>query len=699
MNENRLDQILIRLGYVNEEQIRNALKQQKIHGGRIGFHLLNNKDIDEEKLAEALSLQHQVPAFNPGRDRISREFVKALPAELVSGNEVLPIDYDAGSGILTLVVTDPKNEAALTAVRRTIKCSKMRVLVAPEAVFANLVASLGIETEVDGRHKIKLPDLFEQTDNHVAKGETQILQPEDGVDLPKVLLISKEVFLKNYLGPIFEREGFDLLAPSEGNEIRDLLMSGQVRKILVAGDFAPQVRNWCRQRATSLPALDIVEFRQISTSLLDNLASYDQMYRSLTQSLRIMTEAHAPQAAFTPPYDLLREDICNLAKMLEMNRVATDALQLAALLIVPTRTGATDQNTLATADNDFAGIDWHRTLEQAKFLQYPWPLEDAISAFRQILSERVNLKEFFDSDPEMALAGQILAIVWYHFYGVDRRSRSNGHAPNVKGELRKKSGLLARSEVVEAYLRIIERRAENLRATTYVQLFIVGKNDHNLTQFATRLRYLGYHPIQIGSLEEAVNMSERQPPAAIFIHEPSFPKEMLNCAALFNKRGNSSLYAITMDNDPSQTLNLFDAGFDDVFACPYNMDIVAARLRKATMERPKATPPGSFQAVFSAFSFTDLLQGLSQGLKSVKIVLTNSKGGKATIYLNRGRLEHASCGDLRGPEAVYQVITWLDDGEFIVEPAKEFPEPNIEMSLESVLMEGCRILDESRAGR
>ncbi|MEZ4601058.1 MAG: DUF4388 domain-containing protein [Syntrophotaleaceae bacterium] len=698
MNENRLDQILIRLGYVNEEQIKAALQKQKIHGGRIGSHLLNTKAIDEGKLAEALSLQHQVPAFNPARDPVSREFVKTIPADLVSENEVLPIDYDASSGILTLVITDPKNEKAFMAVRRVIKCSKMRILVAPEAMFASLVESLGMETEIDGiNNRIRLPDLFDQTEPQASKNENSFLQSAEDKNLPQVLLISNEVFLKNFLGPIFEREGFDLLAPSDGNEIREQLQSPEVKKILVSEEMAPQVRHWCRHRAPSLPGLDIVEFGRISTSLLGNLASYDRMYQSLTQSLRIITEGHATQAAFTPPYDLLRDDIGNLAKALEMNRVAIDALRLTALLIVPTGTSVVDQNS-SLPENDFAGIDWNRTLEQAKFLQFPWPLDDAIRAFRQILSERVNLKEFTDCDPETALAGQILAIVWHHFYHI-ARGRTEGHVMNVKSELRKKSGLLARSEVVEAYLRIIERSAENFRATAYVQLFIVGKSDHNLIQLATRLRYLGYHPVQINSLQEAANMSERQPPAAIFIHEPSFPREIMKSASLFNKREETSLYAITRENDPSQMLNLFDAGFDDVFPFPYNMDIVAARLRKTTMERPKPAPLGSFRAAFSAFSFTDLLQGLSQGLKSVKIDLANSRGNKATIYLNRGRLNHARCGELTGPEAVYEVITWLEDGEFVVEPAKEFPEQNIEMSLESVLMEGCRILDEARAGR
>ena len=50
-----------------------------------------------------------------------------------------------------------------------------------------------------------------------------------------------------------------------------------------------------------------------------------------------------------------------------------------------------------------------------------------------------------------------------------------------------------------------------------------------------------------------------------------------------------------------------------------------------------------------------------------------------------------------GAEAVYRVISWEDDGEFTVYPETEFPEPTIADSMEGLIMEGCRLLDE--AGR
>jgi hypothetical protein len=59
---------------------------------------------------------------------------------------------------------------------------------------------------------------------------------------------------------------------------------------------------------------------------------------------------------------------------------------------------------------------------------------------------------------------------------------------------------------------------------------------------------------------------------------------------------------------------------------------------------------------------------------------------------------HAALGDLQGEEAVYRVIAWEDQGQFTVREESRFPAATIRVPSESVLMEGCRLLDESRRG-
>jgi hypothetical protein len=88
---------------------------------------------------------------------------------------------------------------------------------------------------------------------------------------------------------------------------------------------------------------------------------------------------------------------------------------------------------------------------------------------------------------------------------------------------------------------------------------------------------------------------------------------------------------------------------------------------------------------------------LSQSLKTVRVDLSNSTSEKAVLFMQKGRFTHATCAESAGPEAVYRVIAWGDDGEFTVCEESTFPTATIQASTESLLMEGCRLLDE--AGR
>ena len=65
--------------------------------------------------------------------------------------------------------------------------------------------------------------------------------------------------------------------------------------------------------------------------------------------------------------------------------------------------------------------------------------------------------------------------------------------------------------------------------------------------------------------------------------------------------------------------------------------------------------------------------------------------------MDQGRPVFAQCGEVAGVEAIYSIITWREEGSFVVEPEDKFPQANIEATMNSILMEGCRLLDESNA--
>lgn len=691
LRDSRLDEILVKLGYVTGDQIKRALSLQMGRGGRLGTHLLQQKDLTESQLSQALALQYGTPAFVPERYPVSPELVARLPREMIEGLRVMPLDFNPSNGVLSLVMVDPADDNALREVRRRLSCAEVEVYVTPEATFEQLVRThVPAASDRDGADgAIELPDLFDSLEDTAATPESGTTGDEASEN---VLMISRQVFLGKFLTPVLQREGLHLTTACEPAEIAALLRKG-VDRVLVDRDLSRSYRSWIRRGDLPQPAGDVSEFVSVGSALLDNPVAYGTMRKSLLQSLRMVAETHAAHGAATLPYDLLRRDAGALARSLGMTRLAGDALELACLLLVPREAGSVDEEQDAPPT-----IDWSRTLEQARTLRFPWRIPDALQACHELQNERVNLEEFCSRDGEVALAAQILAVVWHHRVQLEPRAGGGDYALAMRTELRDRSGRLARSEVVESYLGLLERSAEDLNAAAYHQLMVVGGDHPVLRQFTTRLQHLGYHPVHVQDLQEARAMCERRSPSAVLVHDASFPHDILLAPQVMRTESRMLQYALTEDDDPSRVLNLLDAGFDDVFSLPHDLDLIAARLRKSLRGTDASagdgSPDGSFGASFTALPFTDLLQTLSQSQRSVRIRVSRNTGEEAVIHLKQGCLTHAACERISGPEAIYAVVAWENDGEFEVEPVEEFPAPNIEIPLESVLMEGCRLLDE-----
>ena len=56
------------------------------------------------------------------------------------------------------------------------------------------------------------------------------------------------------------------------------------------------------------------------------------------------------------------------------------------------------------------------------------------------------------------------------------------------------------------------------------------------------------------------------------------------------------------------------------------------------------------------------------------------------MYLNEGSIMYAALGDLKGADAIYRAVNWVD-GIWTMEPAREdeLPEPNNKLSNDSII--------------
>ncbi len=698
----RLDQILIRLGFATADQVAQALRKQQGLGGRLGTHLVYAGHVTEDQLSRALSAQFGVPAFDPARQKASTELLERLPAGFARQHLVLPLAVDEESGTLSLAAVDPRDTTAIGEATRLLRCRQVAVCVVPEVTLERLLTG-GLDG--DGLHGprrlIELPELFAGADGPAATAQPQAAT-EVATD-PAVLLVTARPFLASFLVPLFEREGRTLVVATDPAQAGELLARGGIGHVLVAEDMAAAWRERAQAAAPGASRPPVTRLGPVGETLLGTAAPYAALRRSLLGALQLLADQAGEGQPQPPAYDLRRRDVRARGAALGLELLAVDALVAAVLMLAPAAPPAA--NVEALLADDGTGIDWPRTLAAAAAVAFPWRLEAALSAMRPLLGGRVNLDEFGRNDAEAALAAQVLALAWHHRQRAGTLAGTGeSHTANRNASLRARGGQLARPEVVEHYLQVLARTEDDLVAAAGQQLLLVG-GDRPLRHLATRLGHLGYRTVTARTLDEAAELCARQAPAAVLVDEGSFPHEVLRARARLTAGARLPVFAVTVEADPSRLLTLFDAGFDDVFTLPRDLDVVAARLRKAlrapasdTHGGAPAAPvrPGAFQASFTAFAFTDLMQTLSQSLKSVRIDLQRPGGERAVVFLDRGQLVHAACGTLRGAEAVYRVIAWEDDGAFAVEPESEFPAPNIGLPLESILMEGCRLLDESR---
>lgn len=691
MKHERLDQILLRLGYVNESEIEQALLRQKAHGGRLGTQLLFFKFITEGELVHALSEQYEIPGFKPEEHEISTAAVKTIPLDIAEDYEVLPIQHDTVSGVVTVVAANPDDHDMITKIKQSFLARHVRVLVAPEALLQILVARYYRgEKDNSARQIIELPELFDRVN---AARDVDTLDGEAAARRRNVIVVSTAKATRNFLAPIFEREGLNLVAASGVAETREALGGQNIERVLVAENLIDEFSGWIRAGEIPVPQTEVSTFATISGALLENPIPYKKVAKSLFRSLQLMADARRPDTSWAPPYGLIGNDTKRLARSFGFSSVAIDAMQMISYLLIPSRGDGWE-----SAGGHLNLVAPDQSLTIAKALEFPWDMERTLRGFLELVYATNNVTKVIKSTEETMIGAQILAIVWYHHTAA--RPAADTDTPTWSG-LRDWAGRLASLEIVEAYIRLLEQEAEKAGATSYNQIFIVSRADEMATQFSSRLGRLGFHTLGLKDLVEAQRLCERRAPVAVLIDRDSYAEQTPHAARVLKLSSSVLIYAFTAENDPSLTLDLLDAGCDDVLSPPYNYDVITARLSKSisTLTRKSGLDQkgGGFSATFDAFSLIDLLQALGQSLKSVRIDFENSKGETGLVFLRRGRIAHAACGTLTAEQAVYRIIAWGDDGSFRVEPTDDFPEDNVSEANEAILMEGCRLLDESEA--
>jgi hypothetical protein len=112
----RLGELLVRKGFIQEEQLASALTEARASNQLLGIVLLRLGLIFEEELARTLSEQLSVPYISVGRVGVNPYAARLLPANV--GNEIAAIPVRTRGESVQVAFADPTDPKALAAVRK-----------------------------------------------------------------------------------------------------------------------------------------------------------------------------------------------------------------------------------------------------------------------------------------------------------------------------------------------------------------------------------------------------------------------------------------------------------------------------------------------------------------------------------------------------------------------------------------------------
>ncbi len=140
----------------------------------------------------------------------------------------------------------------------------------------------------------------------------------------------------------------------------------------------------------------------------------------------------------------------------------------------------------------------------------------------------------------------------------------------------------------------------------------------------------------------------------------------------------------------------FDLGADDFITKPASPDLVALKVNRVLDGAGRAKrKTGGVSGSLTEMALPDVVQILFHGRKSGKLTIA-SDGKKGEILFNEGMIFDANFGEVAQEEAFYEMLA-LSEGDFELDPNFRPSEQVIQVSPESLLLEGMRRLDE--AGR
>jgi len=143
----RLGDLLVKEKVITQEQLDRALTEQKRNGSRLGSVLVKLGYVSDEDVTNFLSRQYGVPAINLAYFDIDPSVVKLIPPETARRYQILPLSRVGAS--LTIAMVDPTNVFAMDDIKFMTGFNIEPVVASETAILQGIDKAYGDTHEED----------------------------------------------------------------------------------------------------------------------------------------------------------------------------------------------------------------------------------------------------------------------------------------------------------------------------------------------------------------------------------------------------------------------------------------------------------------------------------------------------------------------------------------------------------------------
>ncbi len=111
----KIGDLLVKENLITQQQLKEALEYQRVHGGRLGHCLIKLGFVTDDEITAILSRQYGVPSINLSFFDVEPGVVKLIPVETAQKYQIMPLSRVGST--LTIAMIDPTNVFAMDDIK------------------------------------------------------------------------------------------------------------------------------------------------------------------------------------------------------------------------------------------------------------------------------------------------------------------------------------------------------------------------------------------------------------------------------------------------------------------------------------------------------------------------------------------------------------------------------------------------------